>query len=415
MRFTEVIAENKLNGITIIDLDRFLEKGYPKSNIDAEDEGIVDEDQLDEAEFGFGAKQRVAPEAEMQDYLGRIRTKTKTKLDPYTMPYIHDKKIKIKNQNGQNYDLEALKKAIMKRPSSLLKKNEKMKHSNGTADQYYNVGLPALRGLAVNEETGEFVIVDTCPGAGACKTFCYAMKGSYIQYPDVFMKQTQTLNFLLNDPEGFSAQLAKEIRDVIAKWDRFSLKSKKSTEPVDVRVIIRFHDSGDFFSPEYMRMAFAVARQFPNNLFYAYTKVADVANSQETPDNFTLNFSAGALSTQSKLVNITGPNARKYSEVVPKELFFDLIARNGNKLIKNAAGAIQFKGLTEWDEFKDRLVEKYHIKKDSILPYSEFMKMKFAKQLGDKPYWNVVVMPGEGDVSAADKRDCVIGTYLVFH
>ena len=414
MRFQELFELQKLNGLTIIPLEQFVEKGYPKDNIDAEtDDNIVDEEELTEAEFANGAKFRVAPEVELQDYLGRIRNKTKTKLDPYTMPYIHDKKIKVKNQDGQNYDLEALKKAIMKRPSSLLKKNEKMKHSNGTADQYYNVGLPALRGLAVNEETGEFVIVDTCPGAGACKTMCYAMKGSYIQYPDVFLKQTQTLNFLLNDPEGFSALLSKEIQDAIAKWDRFSAKSKKTAEPIDVRVVIRFHDSGDSFSPEYMKMAFAVARQFPANLFYAYTKVAAVANSTEKPDNFVLNFSAGALSTQSKLVNITGPDAKKYSEIVPKEMFFDLIAREGSKVIKNAAGATQFRGLPEWKEFKDRLVKKYNIEPDSILAYSEFINMKFANELGDKPYWNVVVCPGEGDTSAADPK--VLGTYLLFH
>ena len=220
MRFHELILrENKLNGLTIIDLEDFVEHGYPKNNEDAEEDDV-----LEEADFG-GAKTRVANDSEMQDYLGRIRNKQKNKLDPYTMPYIHDKKIKIKNQNGEEYDLESLKNNIIKRPSSLLKKNEKMKHSNGTADQYYNVGLPALKGLAVNEETGEFVIVDTCPGAGACKTFCYAMKGSYIQYPDVFMKQTQTLNYLLNDPEGFAAQLVSEIleanglnpRDFIAR------------------------------------------------------------------------------------------------------------------------------------------------------------------------------------------------------
>ena len=411
MRFHELILrENKLNGLTIIDLEDFVEHGYPKNNEDAEEDDV-----LEEADFG-GAKTRVANDSEMQDYLGRIRNKQKNKLDPYTMPYIHDKKIKIKNQNGEEYDLESLKNNIIKRPSSLLKKNEKMKHSNGTADQYYNVGLPALKGLAVNEETGEFVIVDTCPGAGACKTFCYAMKGSYIQYPDVFMKQTQTLNYLLNDPEGFAAQLVSEISKAIEYWDKFSKKSKLGkTEdgPIDVKVAIRFHDSGDFFSPEYMNMAWGVARQFPNNLFYAYTKVASVANDENKPDNFVLNFSAGALSTQSKLVNIKGPTARKHSQVVPKDMFNDLILKSGNKLVKSASGATQFTDAASWDAFKERLAKHYAISKQSILSYAEFMDKKMSKTLGDEPQWNVVVAPGEGDVSATDTS--VIGTYLMFH
>jgi hypothetical protein len=416
MRFHELIGETKLNGLTIIPLDQFLQHGYPKDNVEAEDMDESLDESLLEAEFGFGAGKRVAGNDEMQNYLGRIRNKLKTKLDPYTMPYIHDKKIQIKDQDGETYDLEALKANIMKRPSGLLKKNEKMKHSNGTADQYYNVGLPALKGLAVNEETGEFVIVDTCPGAGACKTFCYAMKGSYIQYPDVFMKQTQTLNYLLNDPEGFSAQLTEELSKAIEYWDKFSAKSKLGkTEdgPVDVKVAIRFHDSGDFFSPEYMRMAFAVARQFPDNLFYAYTKVASVANSSEKPDNFILNFSAGALSTQSKLVNITGADARKHSQVVPKDMFDDLVLKSGGKLVKSESGATQIKDAASWDALKERIAKHFAISKESIISYDQFMEKKMAGTLGDKPRWNVTVFPGEGDVSATDSS--VIGTYLMFH
>jgi hypothetical protein len=407
MRFFELISETKLNGITIIDLDQFLEKGYPKNNEIDENEDEV----LDEADFGLGAKHRVASDIEMQDFLGRIKSKLKNKLDPYTMPYVHGSNIKIKDENNKDYDLEALKTTIMTRPSTLLKQNEKMKHSNGTADVYYNVGLPALKGLAVNEETNEFVVVDTCPGAGACKTYCYAMKGSYIMFPAVSMKQAQTLNFLMNDPEGFSAQLSKEIQEAKDKWENFTDDVFKKGS---VKVSIRWHDSGDFFSPEYMKMAFAVAKQFPDNIFYAYTKIADVANSSDKPENFVLNFSAGASSTQSKLVNITGPEARKHSQVVPKDMFFDLIARKGVKIIKNEEGATQFRGPEEWDEFKDRMVEKYDIDKDTILSYLEFMDKKMDDELGDKPnIWNVVVMPGDGDVSAADPT--VLGTFLCFH
>jgi hypothetical protein len=410
MRAWEIL-ETKLNGLTIIPIDRFIEKGYPKNNIEAED---LDEDEiLDEADFGLGSKYRVAPEVELQDYIGRIKNNEPDKMDTYNLPYIHGNNIEIKNESGENYDLDALKKAITRRPTSLLKQNEKMKHSDGTADQYYNVGLPALKGLAVNEETGDFVVVDTCPGAGACKTFCYAKKGSYIMFKAVSMKQTQTLNFLLNDPEGFASELSREIQKAIDYWDKWSLNPKKNIDNIEVRVAIRFHDSGDFFSPEYMNMAFGVARSFPNNLFYAYTKIASAANSKDRPENFVLNFSAGALSTQSKLVNITGPNAAKYSQVVPKDMFFDLIAREGNKIIKNAEGATQFKNPEAWDEFKDRLADKYKIDKDTILSYEEFMEKKMAHELDGKTKVNVVVAPGEGDISATDPN--CIGTYLLFH
>ena len=115
------------------------------------------------------------------------------------------------DEGGKEYDTEKLKKQIMERPSSLLKKNEKMKHSDGTATQFYNIGLPALKGLAVNEKTGKFIIVDTCPGAGSCKLQCYAMRGSYVQYPATSMGQSKILNFLVNHPEKFAARLKAEI------------------------------------------------------------------------------------------------------------------------------------------------------------------------------------------------------------
>ena len=133
MRFRELLEYEKLNGLTIIPMDQFLQFGFPKDNTDAEDidlEGDIEEsfieESLNEAEFGLGAGYRTAGEPEMQDYLNRIRTKTKNKLDPYRMPYIHDKTftVKIKNQDGQTYDSDELKAAIMKRPKTLLKQND---------------------------------------------------------------------------------------------------------------------------------------------------------------------------------------------------------------------------------------------------------------------------------------------------
>lgn len=392
MRFHEFIKEAKLNGLTIIPLERFVEKGYPSDNIEAEE---IDESlDIFEADFGLGANYRSAGDDEMQDYLHRIKTKNPDKLDTYRMPYVHGSNIQIKDEDGHNYNLDALRKEITKRPKTLLKQNEKMKHSDGSASVFYNVGLPALKGLAVNEETGEFVIVDTCPGAGACKTYCYAKKGSYIMFKAVSMKQTQTLNFLLNDPEGFAAMLSKEIEAAIEKF--------KSD---NVQIHVRWHDSGDFFSPEYLKMAYAIAREFPSVKFYAYTKIADVAKSDK-PSNFEMNFSGGALPSQEKKIDFV---QIKHSKVVPKDMFFDLIARNGVSLIKDAKGRMQFKSKKELAEFKQRLADRYKIDPKTILTYDEMM----ATPIGDKPIWNVIVMPGDGDESAA-RRD-VLGTYLLFH
>jgi hypothetical protein len=374
-------------------------KTEDKPKADKKDEPKEEPKPENDQEFGLGSKYRNLSEEEMQDYAGRIKTKNKDKLDPYTMPYVHHNNIKVVDGAGNGYDLESLKTNITKRPSTLLRQNEKMQHSDGSATQYYNVGLPALKGLAVNEKTGEFVVVDTCPGSGSCKTFCYAMKGSYVMFAPTSMLQTQTLNFLLNDPKGFEERLKAEISKAIAK------NSKKNIE-----VVIRWHDAGDFFSPQYTALAFNVARAFPENDFYAYTKIAAVAKS-EKPANFIINFSEGALPSENKQVEMT---KIKHSVVVPKDMFYDLVPRGTNGVPAKQDGQVQFRDKAAWDEFKDRLVAKYHIKKDSILSFNQYIKMKSDGILGETPHkWNVVVPPGGGDNSANDTL--VLGSYLMFH
>lgn len=367
----------KKNGLTFMSLDTFLNEQF-----------------LMEAPF-LGATMRPFPHAELQDYLKRTKTKTKDPKEKYEKPYIHGSNVEVKNETGQEYDLDKLKKSIMQRPTRITKQNEKMQHSDGTSSIFFNVGLPALKGLAVNETTGEFVIVDTCPGAGLCKTFCYAMKGGYIQYPAASLGTTRILNFLLNDPEGFKRMLTAELQEAERKY------AKKGT-----KVVLRWHDAGDFFSPEYMDVAFEVARKFPNIEFYAYTKIANVAQAPNKPSNFLFNFSGGAQPSQEKLIDFV---RTKHSKVVPKELFWDLIARKGNTLLKDAHGRMQFKDSDSLQEFKKRMAHKYALNIQTIITYDDMMKIP----VGQTPHWNVLVWSGHGDDSATRKD--VLGTYLLFH
>lgn len=381
-QFTHLVTEarkqyKKKNGLTFVTLDAFLNESRL----------------MLEAPF-LGATMRPFPKDELQAYLGRTMTKTKDKKEKYDKPYIHSGNIEVKGEAGEEYDLDKLRKSIMERPKRITKQNEKMQHSDGTSSIYFNVGLPALKGLAVNETTGEFVIVDTCPGAGACKTYCYAMKGGYVQWKASSLGTTRVLNFLLNDPEGFKHMLATELKDAERKY------SKKGTQ-----VVVRWHDAGDFFSPEYLEVAYAVARQFPNIQFYAYTKMASVAQSDK-PANFIINFSQGAQPSQEKMIDF---QRTKHSKVVPKELFYDLIARQGNTLIKDAQGRTQFRDHAALEEFKKRIAHKYALNIQTIITYDEMMKMP----VGHEPHWNVLVWPGHGD-EAANRRD-VLGTYLLLH
>ena len=94
-----------------------------------------------------------------------------------------------------------------------------------------------------------------------CQVYCYAKKGGYVQWKASSMSQTRVLNYLLNDPQGFRAKLISEIQ---VEVDKFAKKNAS--------VVIRWHDAGDFFSPDYVDLAYSVARKFPNVEFYAYTK-----------------------------------------------------------------------------------------------------------------------------------------------
>lgn len=383
MKLIDLLTEVKMNeGL-----------GLPPDSIQSLDQ-FVNSSGLEEADM-LGAMTRPLTPDEMQDYLAKTAAGKKTKLDKYTMPYVHRGNIEIKDENDRTFDLDKLKSAIITRPTKLLKQNEKITHSGGETAQYFNIGLPALKGLAVNEKTGNFVVVDTCPGAGACKVYCYAKKGGYVQWKASSMSQTKVLNFLLNDPQGFKAKLEAEIQTEV---DKFAKKGAK--------VVIRWHDAGDFFSPDYVDLAYSVAGKFPQVDFYAYTKMANVATGNK-PDNFKMNFSMGATPEQEKQIQF---KTTKHSTVVPKPMFSDLILKDDKgKLIKDKDGKIQFKSPEAIDVLKDKLSAKYGVPKDTIVTYDE---MK-AIPVGKEPKLNVIVKPGDGDESA--NRSDVVGTWLLIH
>jgi ribosomal protein S10 len=371
----EMVVENMMNKFNAVPLDQFVKQ------------------ELDEADM-LGATTKVLPPDELQAYLQRTAAGEKDKLDKYKMPYVHRGNIQIKDENDRTFDLDKLRAAISARPEKILKQNEKITHSGGESTIYFNIGLPALKGLAVNEATGDFVVVDTCPGAGACKVYCYAKKGGYVQWKASSMSQTRQLNFLLNDPQGYKNKLESELRAAIKKFD------KKGT-----KVAIRWHDAGDFFSPEYLDLAYSVAKDFPNVDFYAYTKMASVASGNK-PSNFKMNFSMGATPEQEKQIDF---QKTKHSTVVPKQMFDDLVMKDDKgKAIRNDKGQIQFSD-ENLDILKKKLADKYKVFKDSIITYDEMKDIPVSTA----PQWNVIVKPGDGDESA--NRADVIGTWLLIH
>ena len=393
----------------------------PEEFVKRDEEGEDVDPNLEEA-TKLPAQSRELGGQEFQDYMTRIKgtddidkktgkvkvdkkgipkyTTGKTKSDKYKMPYIHrSSAIEYYSEEGKRYKEEAVIDALKQRPKKLLKQNEKMKHSNGELEQFFNVGFAALTGIAVDESTNKLIIVNTCPGAGSCKVDCFAMKGGKVQFKAAWLSDGKILTYLLNDPDGFFNQLSEEIS-----------KEEKLGDKGGYEVTIRWHDAGDFFSPEYLDMALEMAKKHPGVKFYAYTKMANAALANK-PGNFIINWSEGAHTSQEKQVKAADPNldTTKNSRIVPDEMFQDLLVKNekGN-LIKGPDGQWQVQP-DKLPELKQRLAQAYKISPSSILSYDEYTSKPKVKGMK----YNVIVAPGEGDISANDPN--VISTLLLRH
>lgn len=325
-----------------------------------------------------------------------LPTKDKKKLNP-NMPHVHAGA--IPTDESDNIDVPAFIKNITQMPPQILSGNVKMQKSSNDSSMSINIGIPALRGLVYDINGKQFYVINTCPGAGSCVFVCYAMKGSYIMFPDVFVKQTRILNLLLNFPEKFKQILLRELEIICMKNE-------------GKEIVFRWNDAGDFFGKKY----FEIAREITNELTaagynfksYGYTKVGDVVN-KEKPENFVINFSDDANKRETKKVDTA--NTKK-SVIVPKEIFSDLLKRDatGRNYAKNAKGKILFSKPTSLDELKNRLSKQYGVDKNSIITYDQMLSIppNSGKQ------YNVIVMPsGDGDVSA--QRNDVMTTFLLFH
>lgn len=379
MRYNEITAEARTLG------------GFAVKPVSIEHQDVE--------ELKLNAPSRAWSRDELQGYAGRIKSGTKTKQDKFN-PIIHASNIKaIVKDGGEEWDLDDLARQITTRPKAILGTNAKMEKSATEGEIIYDLTLPALSGIVVDEETGDFVEITTCPGAGQCQLFCYARKGGYVMFPASSMSAAQALNFLVNEPDSYMTKVNQEIATI-----------KKKTDKHGIQLVVRWHDAGDFFSKEYLDLAFKVAESNPEVKFYAYTKMADVATGNK-PKNFIINFSSGSKRGQEKKIEIhkAAGNVVKQGVTVPKDLFFDLIARDGNKLIKDAKGRTQFKSEEALDQFKQRLAQQYKVDPNSIITYDQMLSIPE----GPQPKWNVIVQPGAGD-RAANRLD-VIDSYLMFH
>lgn len=134
--------------------------------------------------------------------------------------------------------------ADVQRPAKLLTQNREMR-----AIGVWNWSLPAWAGRLADGRT-----YNTCPSAGICRQVCYARNGTYL-WPVVLGRHQANLMYVLDDPVGWETTMVAELgaRKFHGAW-------------------IRIHDSGDFFSDDYLRMWLRVCAARPDVNFYCYTK-----------------------------------------------------------------------------------------------------------------------------------------------
>jgi len=296
-------------------------------------------------------------------------------------------KSNIVDENGKLLNNNKLKKMITTRPAKIIDQNTKLKKSGASEQVFYDLTLPSYMGLFVDESTGEFKIIRTCPAAGECSKYCYAAKGGYVMFPASGLNASRTVNFLMNDPDGFKEQILSELEH------GETIANKKNNS-----VVLRWHDSGDFLSEKYIQLAFDIARLTPDVLHYAYTKQIPLVRKleEQKPDNFVFNFSFGGIYD----VDID-PLVDKHARVIPANLFKDLPSKviNGKLVFPEAS----IKAL------KQRVGKEFKVSPKTVLTYDELLNTPPSKS----KKWNVLVWKGHGDDSATRKD--VLGTYLLFH
>jgi len=162
----------------------------------------------------------------------------------------------------------------------LLTQNGKLKKTSKLMGfKVVNFGLPAYKSI-----TGRVI----CPMADGCIKFCYARKGAYIwgNVKPAFEKRYE-----LSKTDDFISAIHTEIQRKKPKF-------------------VRVHDSGDYYSREYLAKWFQIAKQNPQVNFYSYTNMIDMIKKADIPSNYDFIFS-----NSGKQVDLIDKSIDRHTEI----------------------------------------------------------------------------------------------------
>lgn len=154
----------------------------------------------------------------------------------------------------------------------MLTQNSKLKKTSLVNNaKVYNFGIPAK---------------ETCFAALTCKAYCYADKGMYL-----FAKKAQYSRLEKTKTDEFALEMLTEIIELGLSY-------------------VRIHDSGDFYSREYLHKWFKIIEALPHVTFYAYTKSIPLFIGERLPSNLTLIYSYGG-----KYDHMIDPAAHRHAKI----------------------------------------------------------------------------------------------------
>lgn len=281
---------------------------------------------------------------------------------------------------------------ISKPPKNIFgEPNQKLQKTAGVDYYTVNTGLPALKAFVYDRDTGKFYILNTCPYAGSCQLYCYALKGTF-QFDGSILNMHRKINLLMNDPKRYER---------MAFANLLGMAEEANGDGKQLR--IRWNDSGDFFTKKYYDIARSVTDRLLEMdydvLSYAYTKSSEFY--YKSTNTFIMNFSDGAKVSETNKVDLGN---EKTSFVVDREMTKDLnLTSNSTKDRQKIKEVIA----SNYDTTVERL------KFDDELPDKE----------GSKYQYDAVVRPANnkgknkfgGDTDLSAQREDVRATYLLIH
>lgn len=152
----------------------------------------------------------------------------------------------------------------------MLAQNKKIKKSGNNDYVVYNFGIPAFISQAG---------IKTCPLAGTCAKGCYAKQGAYVWS---------------NVSQAYEKRLESTLKQTfITEMDKLIKTKHKNLSKQNKKLVIRIHDSGDFYNRKYLNKWLEIIKSNPEVIFYAYTKMIPLFKSVQLPSNFIVIYSEG--------------------------------------------------------------------------------------------------------------------------